>query len=100
MNRMCTCAVHCTRSAYHERACCDGPLCDCWCHSSINQRGPQPVRSMAVLEADTSRESCRESSGTMEKNTAGALDLRKPAGMPQPSASRLAHVTGSLNSGR
>lgn len=30
-NRMCTCAVHCPRSPYHERACCDQD-CDCWCH--------------------------------------------------------------------
>ncbi len=30
-SRMCTCAVHCPRSPYHERACCDAD-CDCWCH--------------------------------------------------------------------
>ena len=30
---MCTCSMHCTRSGYHESACCNGPLCDCWCHS-------------------------------------------------------------------
>jgi len=30
-NRMCTCSVHCPRSPYHERACCDQD-CNCWCH--------------------------------------------------------------------
>lgn len=34
---ICTCAMHCTRSGYHERACCDGPLCDCWCHTHTTQ---------------------------------------------------------------
>lgn len=29
---ICTCSMHCTRSGYHERACCHGPICDCWCH--------------------------------------------------------------------
>lgn len=29
---MCTCAIHCTRSAYHEKACCNEPLCGCGCH--------------------------------------------------------------------
>jgi len=28
---LCTCAVHCPRSPYHERACCDQD-CDCWRH--------------------------------------------------------------------
>jgi hypothetical protein len=36
---ICTCAMHCTRSGYHERACCDGPLCECWCHE------PRPVKA-------------------------------------------------------
>lgn len=32
---MCTCAVHCTLNAYHEKACCEQSACDCWCHGEI-----------------------------------------------------------------
>lgn len=44
--------------------------------------------SVAVLEADTSGESCRESSPTMEESAAGRADDHSVC-------SRLAHVTGS-----
>lgn len=30
---MCTCAMHCPESGYHEKACCDQVWCDCWCHN-------------------------------------------------------------------
>jgi hypothetical protein len=30
-NPMCTCAMHCPRSPYHEKACCNQD-CNCWCH--------------------------------------------------------------------
>lgn len=29
---ICTCAMHCPESGYHERACCSRLDCDCWCH--------------------------------------------------------------------
>lgn len=29
--RICFCAVHCPRSPYHEKACCERD-CDCFCH--------------------------------------------------------------------
>jgi hypothetical protein len=29
---MCTCAVHCVFSPYHEIACCKAQYCDCPCH--------------------------------------------------------------------
>jgi hypothetical protein len=32
---MCTCATHCTLSAYHDSACCNLPVCNCWCHGEI-----------------------------------------------------------------
>src|SRR5262249_45624941 len=31
---MCTCAVHCPRSPYHESACCTKD-CNCWCHKKM-----------------------------------------------------------------
>lgn len=32
---LCTCASHCTLSTYHESACCQKPVCDCWCHGEV-----------------------------------------------------------------
>jgi hypothetical protein len=32
MTAICTCMMHCPKSAYHERACCGQTTCDCWCH--------------------------------------------------------------------
>jgi len=29
---MCTCAVHCVFSPYHDAQCCKTPYCDCPCH--------------------------------------------------------------------
>ena len=31
-SRLCICAVHCTLSPFHEKACCEAPACACWCH--------------------------------------------------------------------
>lgn len=34
---MCTCAVHCPLSGYHEKACCDKTTCECWCHRTFRE---------------------------------------------------------------
>jgi hypothetical protein len=32
---MCSCAVHCTLNAYHDKGCCDAGACQCSCHGDI-----------------------------------------------------------------
>lgn len=38
VSRMCTCAMHCVESPYHETACCQKVKCDCWCHEAKRRR--------------------------------------------------------------
>lgn len=35
VNIMCTCSVHCTLNAYHDKACCNDDACHCSCHGDI-----------------------------------------------------------------
>jgi hypothetical protein len=45
INRMCTCAVHCPRSPYHEKACCDQD-CNCSCHERERARLITEIKSI------------------------------------------------------
>jgi hypothetical protein len=47
---LCTCAMHCTNSPYHERACCGGGWCDCWCHAKeYAARAAKPASRVAPV---------------------------------------------------
>jgi len=43
---LCTCSLHCTRSGYHEKACCEGPLCECWCHDKAKEISRAALRAI------------------------------------------------------
>jgi hypothetical protein len=49
---MCTCAVHCTLNYCHEKACCDGPPCQCWCHKK--DKRPFSTNYMGMGDLDVS----------------------------------------------
>jgi len=38
ISKMCTCAIHCPLSPYHEKACCHKTTCDCFCHGEEYRR--------------------------------------------------------------
>ena len=42
--RICTCAMHCPESPYHERACCGQLFCDCWCHEMRRRQRIEEAR--------------------------------------------------------
>lgn len=56
---ICICAMHCTRSGYHERACCDGSACACWCHGeAMAHDADKPTAPGESLAAEVERAMC------------------------------------------
>lgn len=42
-NGICTCAIHCPQSPYHESACCRRQDCDCWCHQVVRREHKEAI---------------------------------------------------------
>ncbi len=47
---ICTCAMHCPLSGYHERECCDRTTCDCWCHEKAEPRASRMPAHMKPID--------------------------------------------------
>src|SRR5215831_12813992 len=49
-SQLCTCAMHCPSSAYHEKACSCQVHCDCWCHERDQQELLEIADKLTDLE--------------------------------------------------
>ena len=60
---MCACAVHCSNSPYHEKACCSETWCTCWCHAEEYKKkmlAKQADCKHSTIQGDNYGQTCLE----------------------------------------